>query len=150
MNSHGLVSKQQIQRPLKEVFQFFEQPENLELITPPWLEFRILTPRPITMRKGLQITYTVSPLKFPMRWVSKIESYDPPYRFVDVQVEGPYRLWRHTHRFHDSGSGTLVEDEVEYALPFGLLGRLAHSLFVRRQLESIFRYRESVIAKTFK
>lgn len=101
------------------------------------------------MREGLQISYTVRPFFFPMKWTSTIESYRPPGLFVDVQTAGPYKRWRHTHRFIADGAATWVEDHVEYELPFGFLGRVAHRLIVARQLREIFDYREQVLKKVF-
>jgi len=127
--------------PLHEVFDFFSCPENLERITPPWMRFRILTPRPIAMKPGATIAYALRVRGIPMRWLTEIEQWNPPYEFVDVQAKGPYKLWRHTHRFSASRGGTLIEDRVEYALPFGPLGRLAHWLQVARDLQQIFDFR---------
>ena len=126
--------------PLQDTFDFFSRPENLGKITPPWLGFRMVSDD-ADMREGLIIEYRVKPLGFPQKWVSEITAYDPPHRFVDEQRHGPYRKWHHEHRFRAADDGTEIIDTVTYALPFGPLGRLAHTLFVRRQLESIFRYR---------
>jgi ligand-binding SRPBCC domain-containing protein len=101
------------------------------------------------MANGLEIDYVVRPLKFPMRWTSRITAYDPPRMFVDEQIRGPYRVWRHTHRFISVPGGTWIDDEVEYVLPFGLLGRLLHWAHVRRQLNNIFSYREKIIGDVF-
>lgn len=147
MNIYSLQRKQFIAKPLSEVFQFFEKPENLGRITPPWLRFQIVSPSPIEMKAGTQINYRVRPLGFPMKWTSLIESYDPPRGFVDVQLKGPYAFWRHQHRFWEEGGGTWVEDHVDYALPLGFLGRIAHALKVKSQLMEIFDYRNSVITK---
>jgi ligand-binding SRPBCC domain-containing protein len=141
---YQLTCRQFIARPLRDVFAFFERPENLERITPPSLKFNVLTPSPVSMHEGSEIKYRVSPLLFPMTWISRIEAYDPPHSFVDTQIKGPYALWRHTHRFIEENGGTWIEDDVVYALPFGLIGRLAH-WFVRRQLQGIFDYRSRAI-----
>lgn len=98
------------------------------------------------MREGLEIEYRIRPLLVPQKWISRITVYEPPHRFVDEQVHGPYALWRHTHTFEADGTDrTRIRDRVEYDLPLGPLGRLAHALFVRRQLEAIFDHRERVI-----
>ncbi len=128
--------------PVAQVFGFFSRAENLEKITPPWMRFRILSPLPIEMKKAAHIAYALRVHGVPMRWLTEIESWDPPGEFVDVQLKGPYKLWRHTHRFTAVGGGTRVEDVVQYALPFGWLGRLAHRLLVARDLQQIFAYRE--------
>ena len=130
----------------EKTFDFFSRPENLARITPPWLGFRIVSDD-VEMREGLRIEYRVKPLGFPQKWVSEITAYDPPHRFVDEQVEGPYGLWHHEHTFRAVGGGTEVTDRVRYALPFGVLGRLAHAVLVRRQLESIFDHRERTLTR---
>lgn len=147
MKTYTLHRVQHVDAPLAETFDFFSRPENLGKITPPWLAFRMVSDD-ADMREGLRIEYRVRPLGFPQKWVSEITAYDPPHRFVDEQLEGPYALWHHEHRFRaveegPRGPGTEVTDTVTYALPFGPLGRLAHALLVRRQLESIFRYRKA-------
>ncbi len=130
-----------VPNPLSEVFEFFSRAENLERITPPWMQFRILTPLPVTMKQGATIAYALRVRGIPMRWLTEIERWNPPFEFVDVQAKGPYKLWRHTHRFSEVRGGTLIEDVVEYALPFGWIGRLVHRLQVRRDLAQIFDYR---------
>ncbi len=127
---------------LAQVFDFFSKAENLEALTPPWLNFRIVTPQPIKMRQGATIAYQLRVRGIPVRWLTEIELWRPPYEFVDVQVKGPYRLWRHTHRFEQCDGGTRIVDVVRYALPFGPLGRLVHRLQVARDLARIFDYRE--------
>jgi hypothetical protein len=130
---------------LRDAFAVFENPYNLERITPPWLSFRIITPN-LKMRAGAEIDYTFRSLGIPMTWRTLITEYDPPHLFVDEAVSSPYSLWRHRHTFHETEEGTIVADRVDYALPLGPIGRIAHSLVVRRQLESIFEYRQSAIA----
>jgi hypothetical protein len=142
---HYLHRRQFIPRPLTEVFPFFANAANLERITPPSLHFRILTPLPIRMQAGTLIDYRLALFGVPFQWRTRIESFEPPHRFVDTQVHGPYRLWRHTHEFAERGAGTLMIDHVEYQLPLGFLGELARRLFVARQLDSIFDYRFRVI-----
>ena len=149
MKIYTLRKEQFIARPLEEVFAFFSQPENLERITPKKLGFNIITPKPIEMRAGALIDYTVRTLGVPLRWTTLIAEYDPPRKFVDAQLRGPYSFWHHTHRFEAVEGGTLIMDEVRYGLPFGPLGRLAHALVVRRELEKIFGYRERVIGEIF-
>jgi hypothetical protein len=126
---------------LSAVFDFFSRAENLERLTPPWMRFRILTPPPIMMRQGTTIAYALRVHGIPIRWLTEIEEWNPPFEFVDSQAKGPYQLWRHTHRFSEVAGGTLVVDLVEYALPFGVIGRLAHRLQVASDLARIFDYR---------
>jgi ligand-binding SRPBCC domain-containing protein len=130
--------------PRERVFAFFADAANLELITPPELRFRILTPRPIPMQEGAMIDYRLRLFGVPLRWQARIADWRPPLGFVDVQLHGPYRAWRHTHRFHDDGKATIVEDVVRYRLPFGPFGDVFHPL-VRLQLERIFRFRQSAV-----
>jgi ligand-binding SRPBCC domain-containing protein len=129
-------------QPISAVFDFFSQAENLEKITPPWLRFRMLTPPPIEMLRGATIAYQLRVRGIPVKWLTEIERWDPPCEFVDVQVQGPYKLWRHTHRFSEVAGGTRMVDNVDYALPFGPLGRLVHWLQVAHDLSDIFDYRE--------
>jgi ligand-binding SRPBCC domain-containing protein len=146
---HILSSEQYVPAPLNQVFAFFGKPENLARITPPWLGFEILTPSPIAMRPGALIDYRISLGPFPTHWRTMITAFDPPHLFVDEQLSGPYSFWHHTHRFEVQGSGTLIHDEIRYLLPFGALGRLVHTLMIRRQLEGIFAHRRRVIEEQF-
>jgi len=139
---------QVVPRSLSDVFAFYADPDNLARITPAWLGFRILTPK-TAMRAGLQIEYRIHPLGVPQRWVSEITVWEPPHRFVDEQRRGPYRRWHHLHEFRATAGGTEIRDRVTYELPLGPLGRLAHGLVVRRQLESIFAFRERAVRDLF-
>jgi ligand-binding SRPBCC domain-containing protein len=149
MASHVLERTQLIPRPRPEVFAFFADAHNLERITPPTLHFRICTPSPIEMRAGTLIDYRLSLFGVPFRWRTLIEAFEPETRFVDVQLQGPYRRWHHAHAFEDAPGGTLMRDRVEYELPLGPLGGLAHALLVRRQLRAIFDHRREAIARLF-
>jgi ligand-binding SRPBCC domain-containing protein len=131
------------------VFAFFADARNLEAITPPFLRFRVVTPHPIRMEAGALIDYRLSLYGAAFRWRTRIEAWEPEGSFVDVQLAGPYRVWRHTHRFEDAPGGTRVTDRVEYALPLGPLGDLAHTLLVRRSLARIFDFRRARIAERF-
>jgi ligand-binding SRPBCC domain-containing protein len=149
MKIYTLQAEQFVARALPEVFEFFSRPENLARITPPSLGFVILTPSPIEMRVGTQIDYTIRIAGIPLRWRTLISVYDPPNRFVDEQLKGPYVYWHHTHRFYSVLGGTMINDEVRYALPFGPLGLPAHWLFVRRKLDQIFSHRKAIVEKIF-
>lgn len=141
MHIYTLARRQVIPRPIDETFALFADAGNLEAITPPWLHFEILTPQPIPMHAGTRIEYRMRWRWFPVRWQTEIRAWVPPYRFIDVQARGPYRLWEHEHTFEAVRDGTLMCDVVRYALPLGFLGRLAHACLVRADLETIFDYR---------
>jgi ligand-binding SRPBCC domain-containing protein len=138
--------EQLLPRPPEDAFQFFSDAFNLEAVTPPWLGFRVVTPGPIEMGEGTLIEYRLRLHRVPVRWLTRIEVWDPPRRFVDVQVRGPYRYWHHTHSFEPADGGTLMRDEVRYEIPYGPLGSLAARLFVRRDLERIFDHRHEAVA----
>jgi ligand-binding SRPBCC domain-containing protein len=133
--------------PLARVFRFFEDARNLEKITPPWLNFRIVNPDGIETRKGAEIQYVIRWMGLPIKWKTLISEYDPPRKFIDEQTRGPYSLWRHTHTFEETSAGVLIRDRVDYRLPLGIFGRIAHALLVRRQLHEIFRYRQETISR---
>ncbi|MGI8428969.1 MAG: SRPBCC family protein [Solirubrobacteraceae bacterium] len=147
MRIHRLEREQVLDRPLDEVFQFFSQAHNLERITPSWLNFKVLSREPIEMHAGTVIEYRLRLYGVPFRWSSRIESWEPDHGFADRQVRGPYRLWHHRHEFAADGEGTVVRDHVEYALPFGVLGELAHAAFVRRDLRRIFDFRHRAASR---
>jgi ligand-binding SRPBCC domain-containing protein len=142
-----LEREQIVKRPLEEVFEFFARAENLERITPPWLSFRVLTPAPIDVGPGTLIGYRLRLHGVPLGWTSRIELWEKERRFVDQQVRGPYRLWRHLHEFVPAGRSTCVRDRVEYALPLGWLGDRLGLPVVRRDLARIFDYRRAAVAR---
>jgi ligand-binding SRPBCC domain-containing protein len=142
---HILEREQLVKRPLAEVFEFFSNAENLERLTPARLNFQILTPLPIAMKSGVEIDYRLQLFGIPFRWKTLIESFTPGVSFVDRQLRGPYKLWRHTHAFREVAGGTLMQDKVEYEVPLGPLGELARMLFVQSQVEGIFAYRAATI-----
>ena len=134
-----------VPRPRGEVFEMFENPRNLALITPKYLGFEVLTAGELTMRVGLEIDYRFRWLGLPMRWRTLITEYDRLNHFVDEGVRCPYRLWRHRHEFFDAPGGTEVRDTVSYSLPFGVVGRMPNVLTVHRQLLDIFGYRQRTL-----
>jgi ligand-binding SRPBCC domain-containing protein len=147
LSVHVLRREQRLPGRPDDVFPFFADAHNLEAITPPWLGFRVITPRPIEMRPGALIEYRLRLHALPLRWRTRIVVWDPPRRFVDVQLSGPYLLWHHTHDFEPApgGDGTVMRDTVRYALPFGPLGALADRLLVRRDLAAIFDFRRAAV-----
>jgi len=149
MTSHLLSATQLIPRPPDVVVPFFEDPRNLGRLTPSSMGFEFLTDD-FAMREGLDIRYRIRPLLgIPATWGTRITEADPPRGFVDIQSKGPYRHWQHRHRFEPVAGGTLVHDDIEYRLPLGPLGDLAHALVVRRELEWIFRYRAAAVRSIF-
>jgi hypothetical protein len=135
--------------PLDAVFPFFSRAENLAVLTPPSMSFRILTPTPVAMQPGTVIDYRIGLGAVPMSWRTVIETWEPGARFVDAQHRGPYRAWWHEHHFEAAGDRTVMRDRVYYAPPLGILGRLAHRLFIRRMLQQIFDYRSTAIRLRF-
>lgn len=133
-------------RSLDTVFPFFANADNLEKITPPWLRFEILTPEPIDMNVGTLIEYRLRLHGIALRWESEITRWEPPFRFVDEQRRGPYRMWIHEHNFTGSASGSEIRDFVQY-IPFG--GGLVNFLFVRRDVKRIFEYRTRALQEIF-
>jgi ligand-binding SRPBCC domain-containing protein len=132
-------------RPLDEVFAFFADAANLEALTPPWLHFRIRTPKPIAMRAGMLIDYSIRVHGIPISWQSEISIWEPPHRFVDIQRRGPYRRWAHTHGFAEAQGGTRVTDSVEFDVPFAF----AAGWFVKRDVEKIFAFRRQALRDRF-
>jgi ligand-binding SRPBCC domain-containing protein len=150
MHPYTLTREQHLSGSPDEVFAFFGNARNLEAITPPLLRFRIVTPAPITMGAGTLLRYRLRVRGMPLSWLTVIQEWNPPHRFVDEQLSGPYALWHHTHSFEPDGDGgTIMRDVVRYALPFGVLGELAHRLVVRSDLERIFDFRERAVAARF-
>lgn len=133
--------------PLEETFAFFSDPRNLELLTPAFLHFEFRREPPLVVEPGAILEYRLRLYGVPINWRTRIESVEPPRKFVDVQEKGPYALWRHTHTFRDlGGASTEMTDRVEYAVPFGFVGEFANRIFVRRSLRQIFDYRQSELA----
>lgn len=134
-----------IPRPLNDVFKFFSKAENLERLTPPKLKFNILTATPIAMQKGALIEYRIRLLGLPFKWRTEITLWDPPVKFQDIQLKGPYKKWQHTHRFKEVRNGTQMTDDVVYQLPFSAIS----ALFVKKQIASIFAYRKEQLDTLF-
>lgn len=146
MTLHSFDTELILPQPRSRVFPFFSDARNLQAITPPWVQFEILTPGPVEMKVGALIDYRIRIHGIPVRWRTEITAWDPPYRFVDEQRRGPYRRWVHTHTFEEHPQGTRCLDHVDYA-QWG--GHLVHRLFVRRDVERIFEYRQATLRKLF-
>jgi ligand-binding SRPBCC domain-containing protein len=146
VTTHIFVTELWLPAPREHVFPFFADARNLEIITPPWLNFNVLTPGHIEMRVGAVIDYRLRVHGLPVRWRTEITGWDPPHSFNDEQRRGPYRRWSHTHTFLDKDGGTLCRDEVVYAVPGGAL---ANWIFVRHDVKKIFAYRAMVLKKQF-
>lgn len=131
---------------MEEVFAFFSDARNLEVLTPPWLRLRVLTPEPIELRAGTLLDYQLKLHGFPVRWQSEITAWEPPRRFVDEQRRGPYRRWIHEHRFEPRDAGTLAQDCVRYAV---LGGRLVNRFLVEPYLRRIFAFRQRKLLELF-
>ena len=132
--------------PPDQLFPFFADAGNLDAITPPWLHFHIVTPRPVEMRPGALIDYKLRVRGLPLRWRTLIKEWQPPHRFVDEQMRGPYRQWIHTHTFEPRDGGTLARDHVHYAVPFDFI---AHRWLVRPDVEKIFAFRQEALRARF-
>jgi ligand-binding SRPBCC domain-containing protein len=132
--------------PPAELFPFFAAAANLDALTPPWLNFHIVTPPPIAMREGALIDYRLRVRGVPLRWRTRINVWQPPYRFVDEQIRGPYRQWIHEHTFEARDGGTLARDVVHYAVPWDFL---VHHWLVRPDIEKNFAFRAQELRKRF-
>jgi ligand-binding SRPBCC domain-containing protein len=141
-----LEATQFLPQPRDRVFSFFSDALELEKLTPPWLKFSVLTPLPIPIAAGTVIDYRLKLHGIPIRWQSLISSWEPPSRFVDRQVRGPYRRWNHEHTFESVDGGTLCRDIVDYDV---IGGRLVHALFVRPELLKIFAFRHEKLSALF-
>ncbi|MGH2731529.1 MAG: TIGR01777 family oxidoreductase [Actinomycetota bacterium] len=141
-----LTTELLVARGIEEVFEFFSDAHNLEIITPPELRLQVLTPRPIGMGLGTRIPYRFRMRGVPARWESEITAWEPPQRFMDTQRRGPFRHWVHTHEFFRQDGGTVARDHVHYSVPGG---RVLHELFVSEDLRRLFLYRRTQLAKIF-
>ena len=143
---YRLTAKMTVDLPREEVFEFFADANQLERITPSWLNFKVLTPRPITMKAGLLLDYKIRLHAIPIKWRTEISAWDPPFRFVDQQLKGPHKRWHHEHTFEEVDGKTVVLDNVHY-IPSG--GSLIHRFMVKPDLEKIFRFRHDTLTEIF-
>lgn len=148
MSEQILERSQRVPVTPNRAFEFYGDALNLQPLTPPWLGFEVTNPEPVAMRAGALLDYRLRLHGVPIRWRTKIETWEPPHGFVDVQLKGPYSLWHHTHSFEPDGDGgTIIGDHVRYRIPFGPIGDLVDRLFVRRDLKRIFDYRAEAVAE---
>lgn len=132
--------------PPAVLFPFFADAANLNQLTPPWLHFQIITPMPILMQPGTLIDYRLRVHGIPIRWRTRIQVWEPPHRFVDEQIHGPYRAWIHEHTFEPHEGGTKIRDSVGYAVAWDFL---VHRFFVRPDIEKIFQFRSTALRRLF-
>ncbi len=149
MKPHVLEYETKLYRPLEEVFEFFSNAENLNLVTPPEVKFAFLTPMPIKMQVGAVIDYRIKLLGIPFYWRTQISSWEPPYRFVDIQAKGPYVFWHHEHTFEQKNGYVLMTDRIHYLSPGGFLEPLVDKFFVKKQLASVWAFRDKQFIKIF-
>lgn len=148
MRTYYLEREQWVRAPLEKVFNFFSRPENLQKLTPPWLDFRIVD-APVELAAGALIRYRLRWHFLPIHWSTEIADWSPPHQFVDRALSGPYALWNHEHSFESHQGGTTMLDRVTYALPLGPCGSLAHRLWVKRDIARIFDYRADKMRELF-
>lgn len=149
MDDQIFTQKTFVKAPIDKVFDFFSDAKNLEMITPPWLQFKILDQNTPHIQKGTVFTYRLKIHGVPIHWKTLIEEWVPNSHFVDTQIKGPYQKWHHTHRFESADGGTKVDDSVLYRVHFGALGHLITGRFVRKDIQTIFAYREQAISSIF-
>jgi len=136
--------------PIREAFEFFSNPRNLERLTPDLVHFQFLTPPPERVSPGTILEYRLRLYRIPVKWRTRIESVEAPISFIDVQEKGPYAMWRHTHSFREvDATHTEIRDKVEFAMPLGPLGEIAYRVLVAGSLQQIFDYREAALRRLF-
>ena len=146
MKTYWLRKSVWLRQPRAKVFEFFSNPGNLDRLTPAWLNFAILTPATSQIKQGARLDYRLRIRGVPIRWQSEITVWEPPHRFVDRQTKGPYSLWIHEHTFAERDNGTLVGDNVEYAVPGGTI---VQKFLIAPDLERIFNYRHKILQQLF-
>ncbi|MGB5286943.1 MAG: SRPBCC family protein [Ignavibacteriaceae bacterium] len=150
MKIYQLRAFQKIPININEAWEFFSNPNNLSVITPEWLNFKVTSKLPDKMYPGMIISYKVHPvLRIPSTWVTEITHVNEPFYFVDEQKFGPYKLWHHQHHFKETENGVEMTDIVTYALPLDPLSRIINSLLVEKKVKEIFRFREKKLEELF-
>lgn len=148
---YRITREQQLYCSLDVAWKFFSSANNLALITPGEMNFKVLDNSGAgDIFPGMEINYSLTPLfGIPMKWKTRITQVDHRKSFTDFQENGPYRHWSHYHEFLENEKGVLMKDTVEYELPLGVLGRIVHRLLVREKLENIFNYRREMLSNIF-
>jgi ligand-binding SRPBCC domain-containing protein len=149
MKPHFFERETKLYRPLEEIFAFFSNAENLGKVTPDEVQFTILTPFPIHMQVGTLIDYRIKLMGIPFFWRTQISDFEPPHRFVDQQLKGPYVFWHHEHTFEQKDGYVLMTDRVHYLSPGWFLEPLIDALFVKKQLNTIWDYRDKTFNELF-
>jgi len=150
MKVYTLKTIQNLPIGIEEAWEFFSNPNNLAVITPEWLNFKVTSKLPEKMYAGMIISYKVHPvLGIPMNWVTEITQVEEPFYFVDEQRFGPYKLWHHQHHFKETENGIEMTDIVNYALPFDPISRPINSLLVKNRVGKIFKFREKKLEDLF-
>jgi uncharacterized protein (TIGR01777 family) len=147
---HEIKTEQWVPQSTNQIFDFFREARNLEIITPDFLKFRVVSQSTPYIKEGTKINYSLSLHGFPLRWKSKITDWKPGKMFSDIQLKGPYKYWHHKHEFEDKNGGTIIKDYVSYKVPLGLLGDLVANSFIRKDIEQIFSYRRKKINELFR
>ncbi len=148
MHIYVLEREQWLPRQVGEIFDFFSEPGNLQVITPPWLDFRMVHTSE-RLEAGSLIRYRLRWRWVPIRWTTEISKWNRPHEFVDRAISSPYAFWHHEHRFEAREGGTMMRDFVTYALPLGWVGRIAYRAVVRRDVEGIFDFRAAAMRRLF-
>jgi ligand-binding SRPBCC domain-containing protein len=148
---HEYEVEQKLPISLEMAWDFFSSPKNLSTITPPEMEFRILTENlKDEIHEGMEIDYKVRPLlRIPMKWKTRICKIEDKKTFTDIQLKGPYTIWEHTHHFQTCEDGILMRDYIRYKIPMGIIGHWMNSLFIRKKIKSIFDFRKETLEKLF-
>ena len=133
----------------EKVFDFFNRPENLVRLMPPFMKFSLLTPGKLVTKVGAVFDYQVRVFGVQNRWTTYISEYEAPHRFVDIQLKGPHSFWHHEHEFKSTEEGTLVIDKIHYLLPLGILGRVANKIIMEPIVKALFRHRLKVMQDVF-
>ena len=147
MKTHQYKTVTIIKKPILEVFDFFSKAENLNKLTPPDVNFKIITQLPIEIHEGRLIDYRIKINGIPFDWQTEICIWEPPYKFMDQQIKGPYKVWRHLHTFEDHNGDTKMTDIVDFLSPGWILEPIINELYIKHKVKAIIDYRATQIKK---